>query len=303
MFVLIGCVIVFGSIMLGYTMHGGKIAALMQYTEFIIIGGSAIGSVVIGYTHKAAIEVVRNCIALLKGNPYSKTTFLELLQAMYDLFMLARKDGLIVLEKNIETPSESVVLKKYPGLLANHRAKDLLCDTLKLVVMGGTSVYDLSDMMDIDLEAQHEESMKVSQILSGVGDSLPGFGIVAAVLGVVITMQAIGGPPEEIGEKVGAALVGTFLGVLLAYGLVNPLAKATEIIAQREAQYMGCIKNAVVAFARGDMPLTCVEFARRNIDPEFRPGFSEMEDTVKRRSAASSATSAQPESNDVSKAA
>lgn len=286
MFVLIGLAIVIVSILTGYTMHGGKIGALMQYTEFIIIGGSALGSVVIGYSHKAAIQVATTCLSLLKGNPFNRKSFLELLQLMYDLFLMARKDGLMALEQHIETPHDSTVFKQYPGFLSNHHAVDFLCDTLKLVTMGGTTVYDLSDMMDMDMEAQHEEAMKIPGILTTIGDSMPGFGIVAAVLGVVITMQAIGGPPEKIGEKVGAALVGTFLGVLLAYGIVNPLAKAVEGTVKTEAQYMACIKNAVVAFARGDVPLVCVEFARRNIEPELRPGFTEMEDTVKRRKSA-----------------
>lgn len=296
MSVLIGLAVLFGSILLGYTMHGGKVAALMQYTEFIIIGGAALGSVIVGYSHKAAIELVKTCISLLKGNPYKKQTFLDLLQLMYDLFLMSRKDGLMALEQHIESPDQSEVFKKYPGFLANHHAVDFFCDTLKLVTMGGTTVYDLSDMMDMDMEAQHEEAMKIPGILSGVGDSLPGFGIVAAVLGVVITMQAIGGPPEQVGEKVAAALVGTFLGILLAYGVVSPLSKAAEAVVHSESQYMACIKNAVVAFARGDVPLVCVEFARRNIEPEFRPGFTEMEDTVKRRKSSDQA-------GDVAKAA
>ena len=283
MFVLIGLAVVFGSIIIGYTKAGGKVGALIQISEFIVIGGAALGSVIVGYSHKAVIDVAKASVALLKGNPYKKETFLELLQIMYDLFLLARKEGLMSLERHIESPQESDLLQKYPGFLANHHAVELLCDTLKLVVMGGISVYDLSDMMDLDIDSQHEEAMKIPGILTSVGDSMPGFGIVAAVLGVVICMQAIGGPPEVIGEKVGAALVGTFLGVLLAYGVINPLSKAVEHIVMSENQYMGCIKHAIVAFARGDVPLICVEFARRNIDPEMRPGFAEMEDTVKRR--------------------
>jgi len=283
MFVLIRLGIVLGSILMGYTMHGGNVAALMQYTEFIIIGGAAFGSVVIGYGMKGAIGMLTCGLTLLKGNPYKESVFLDLLQAMYEFFMVGRKGGLISLEKHVESPHESEIFQKYPSFTSNHHALDMFADTLKLVVMGGISIYDLSDMMDIDLEAQHEEAMKTSNILSTVSDSMPGFGIVAAVLGVVITMQAIGGPPEQIGEKVGAALVGTFLGVLLAYGVFAPLAKATETIAKCEAQYMACIKNAVVAFARGDAPLICVEFARRNIEPELRPSFSKMEDTCRGR--------------------
>ncbi|MCE5323748.1 flagellar motor stator protein MotA [bacterium] len=283
MFVLVGIAIVFGSILAGFTMHGGKVAALMQYTEFIIIGGAAFGSVVIAYSLKDAIAMVTVGLKLMKGNPFKKEVFLELLQAMYEFFMVGRKGGLIALEKHVENPQESELFQKYPTFLQNHHALNLFADTLKLVVMGGISVYDLSDMMDIDLEAQHEESMKMSGMLTMVADSMPGFGIVAAVLGVVITMAAIGGPPEVIGEKVAAALVGTFLGILLAYGLFAPMAKACEAIAKCESQYMACIKNAVVGFARGDAPLICVEFARRNIEPELRPSFSEMEDTCRGR--------------------
>ena len=202
---------------------------------------------------------------------------------MYEIFLVARKNGLISLEKHVENPKESDIFQKFPFFINSHHALDLFSDTMKLVVMGGVGVYDLAEMMEMDLEAQHEDANKVTNILTTVADSMPGFGIVAAVLGVVITMQAIGGPPEVVGEKVAAALVGTFLGVLLAYGVFSPLAKATETIAKAESQYMSCIKNAVVAFARGDAPLICVEFARRNIDPEARPSFTEVEDTCRGR--------------------
>lgn len=288
MFVLVGIGVLFASILIGYTMHGGKIAALMQINEFIIIGGAGLASVIIGYSPKAALGIVTSVMGLLKGSQYKKSAFLDLMQAMYDLFVVGRKGGLIALERHVEDPHQSDVFKKYPSFINNHHAIDLFADTLKLVVMGGINIYDLSDLMDIDLEAQHHEALKPSNILSTIGDAMPGFGIVAAVLGVVITMQAIGGPPEQIGEKVGAALVGTFLGVLLAYGIFAPLAKATEIEAQCEAQYMACIRNAVVAFARGDPPLTCVEFARRNIEPELRPSFKELEDTCRGRNKTSS---------------
>ncbi len=289
MFVIIGVGILFASIFVGYTMHGGKVAALIQISEFVIIGGAAFGSVVIGFSFKGAIGVVKSLMSLMKGNPYNKSTFLELLQAMYDLFMIGRKGGLIALERHVETPSESEAFQKYPSFCNNLHAVDLFADTLKLVVMGGISIYDLAELMDIDLEAQHNEAMKIPNILSTIGDAMPGFGIVAAVLGVVITMQAIGGPPEQVGEKVAAALVGTFLGVLLAYGIFAPLAKATEAVVKCEGQYLACIKNAVVAFARGDAPLICVEFARRNIEPELRPSFGEMEDACKGRNKGGSA--------------
>ncbi len=283
MFVLVGIGIVFVSILVGYTMHGGKVAALMQYTEFIIIGGAAFGSVVVGNSLKGAIDLIKSVLGLLKGNPYKPSTYLELLQAMYDVFSVARVEGLLALERHAENPQESELFEKYQSFAKNHHALDLFADTLKVVVMGGVSIYDLSDMMDLDLEVRRHEAMKTTNILTTVADSMPGFGIVAAVLGVVITMQAIGGPPEVVGEKVAAALVGTFLGVLLAYGIFAPLAKATEAIALAEAQYLSCIKNAVVAFARGDAPLICVEFARRNIEPELRPSFAAMEEACRNR--------------------
>ncbi len=284
MSILLGLVILFGCIITGYIMHHGKIAVLMQPSEYIIIGGAGLGSVIVAFSFKGAIGILKGCISILKGNPYKRSTFLEALQCMYDLFMLGRKEGLIALEKHVEEPPESEVFQKYPSFLQNHHAVDLFSDSMKLVVMGGISTYDLSDLMEIDMEAQHEEAMKVPDMLATVGDAMPAFGIVAAVLGVVITMQSIGGPPEELGEKVAAALVGTFLGILLAYGVFMPMSKASENIAKTEAQYMACIKHAVVAYCRGDSPLICVEYARRNIEPELRPGFKELEDMVKGRS-------------------
>lgn len=289
MFVLVGIGIVLVSILVGYTMHGGKVAALMQYTEFIIIGGSAFGAVVIGNGLKGAIGLIKACIGLIKGNPYSSEAFLELLQAMYDVFTVSRVEGLLSLEKHAENPQESDLFVRYTTFTSNHHALDLFADTLKVIIMGGVSIYDLSEMMEMDLDVRKHESMKNTGMLSTVADSMPGFGIVAAVLGVVITMQAIGGPPEQVGEKVAAALVGTFLGVLLAYGVFAPLAKATEHISMCEMQYLSCIKNASVAFARGDAPLICVEFARRNIEPEMRPSFSQMEETCRRKKSAEKA--------------
>ncbi|MGQ9455523.1 MAG: flagellar motor stator protein MotA [Armatimonadota bacterium] len=283
MFVLVGFLIVFVSILLGYTMHGGKVAALMQYTEFIIIGGAAFGSIVIGSSFKGAISLIKAVVGLLKGNPYKRDVFLELLTAMYDVFSVSRSEGILAIESHVENPHESELFKKYPALIKNHHALDLFTDTLKVVVMGGINIYDLSDMIDIDLETRRHEAMKIPTTLTNLADSMPGFGIVAAVLGVVITMQAIGGPPEQVGQKVAGALVGTFLGVLLAYGVFAPLARATEHIATCEMQFLACIKNAVVAFARGDAPLICVEFARRNIEPELRPAFSEMEQACRNR--------------------
>lgn len=283
MFAIVGLIVLFGCLLGGYTMHGGKIAALIQISEFIIMGGAALGSIIIGFGFKALGSLMKGIMGLMKPNPYNAKAFLDLLEVMYEVFLAARKEGLVALEKHVEEPEKSEILEKYPTFLSNHHAVDLFADTLKLVAMGGVNVYNLSDLMESDLEAHHEESMEASGILQTVGDAMPGFGIVAAVLGIVITMQAIGGPPEVIGYKVAAALVGTFLGVLLAYGVFAPLSKATELRVKSEAQYMNCIKNGVLAFARGDVPLVCVEFARRNIEPVNRPSFKEMEEACKQK--------------------
>ncbi len=281
MFIIIGLGIVAGSILLGFLMEGGKIGALMQFTEFIIIGGAGLGSVLIANPVSTVMATFRAIIGLLKGNPYTKPCYMEMLRMQYDLFMMARREGLVTLDQHIENPLESKFFSNYPMFFANHHALNFLADTMKVIITGNVNAFDLSEMMDIDLETCHEDLLKPAGIMSKLGDSMPGFGIVAAVLGVVITMAAIGGSASEIGHKVGAALVGTFLGVLLAYGVCNPIAAALELRAKSEEQYMQCLKCALLSFARGDAPLTAVEFARRNIDPTARPGFTEMEQGVK----------------------
>jgi chemotaxis protein MotA len=281
MFVIIGLVVVFGSILAGFMMEGGKIAALIQITEFIIIGGAGLGSVLIANPLPAVMATVKAVIGLLKGNPFTKDRYMELLKMLYDLFMLARREGLVTLDQHVENPQDSSFFQSYPGFFGHHHALYFLADTLKVVITGSVQVFDLSDMMDIDMEATNEEVMHPAHIMQNLGDSMPGFGIVAAVLGIVITMGAINGPPAEIGHKVGSALVGTFMGILVAYGLFAPIAAALTLQAKAEGQYMASIKCALLSFARGDAPLTAVEFARRNIDPSVRPSFSEMEQGCK----------------------
>ncbi len=281
MFVLIGLGVVLGSIFVGYTMAGGSIGVLIQVSEFITIGGSALGSVLVANGLPPLIATIKALIGLLKGNPYTKPKYMELLKMLYDMFMLARREGLVALDQHVENPHSSSFFSQYPFFHNHHHACAFLADTMKVVVSGSVSNYDLSDMMDLDLEVSHHSALKPAQIVQKVGDAMPGFGIVAAVLGVVITMGAIGGDPAEIGHHVAAALVGTFVGILLAYGIFNPMSTALEEQVTSEAQYMLAIKHAVLSFARGDAPLTAVEFARRNIEPEIRPSFAEMESSLK----------------------
>lgn len=285
MFVIIGLVLVFGSILGGYTMHHGKIAVLIQVSEFIIIGGAALGAMVVGNPPALIKRVFGDLFGLLKPNPYNEKAYGELLQLLYDLFQKARKEGLIGLEAHIEEPDKSDLFNKYPTVAKNHHAVAFLTDTLKVLLTGAVEDHHLAEILDLDLERQHEQAMAVPAALTKVGDAMPGFGIVAAVLGVVITMSSIGGAAAEIGEKVAAALVGTFLGILLSYGVISPLASAIESRIKSEESYMMSIRTALLAFARGDSPMTAVEFARRNIEPADRPSFSELEGLTRRRAA------------------
>jgi chemotaxis protein MotA len=285
MFVIIGLLVVFGSILGGFTMHHGHIAVLIQVSEFIIIGGAGLGAMVVGNPPALIKRIFGDLLGLLKPNPYNEKAYGELLQLLYDLFQKARKEGLIGLEAHIEEPEKSDLFSKYPTVAKNHHAVAFLTDTLKVLLTGAVEDHHLAEILDLDLERQHEEAMAVPAALSKVGDAMPGFGIVAAVLGVVITMGSIGGAASEIGEKVAAALVGTFLGILLSYGVIGPLASAIESRIKSEESYMMSIRTALLAFARGDSPMTAVEFARRNIEPADRPSFAELEGLTRRRAA------------------
>lgn len=285
MFVIIGLIVVFGSVIGGYLLHNGNISVLIQVSEFIIIGGAGIGALVISNPPALIRRIFASVFGLLKANPYTERSYSELLQLMFDLFQKARKDGLIGLESHIEEPTKSDIFLKYPSLMNNPHALAFLTDTLKVLLTGTVEEHHLSEILDLDLERQSEEAMAVPHALNKVGDAMPGFGIVAAVLGVVITMGSINGAASEVGEKVAAALVGTFLGILLAYGFINPLASAVESRIKSEEAYMMCIRTALLAFARGDSPMTSVEFARRNIEPGDRPSFAELEGLTRRRAA------------------
>jgi chemotaxis protein MotA len=281
-FVLIGSVIVVVSIVLGYTMHGGNLGILFQITEIIIIGGSAVGTLLIANPLPLTMRVIKGALGTMKGSHVNKASYLELLKLFYDLFSLSRREGIIALEAHFEEPQKSAIFAKAPGLLANHHALDFFCDTLRTISMGNVSPYDLEDIMEKDLEAAHHEEMKAPAALSTVGDAFPGLGIVAAVLGVVITMGKIDEPPAVIGHSVAAALVGTFLGILLSYGFVGPVAKNMEHLIEAEGGYLQCIKAGLLAAAKESPPMIVVECARRAIAPEVRPSFKEAEEASKK---------------------
>lgn len=283
MILVIGLVIVFGSIVWGYTMHHGELAVLVQVSEFIIIGGAGLGALIAANKPEVTKGVMVGLFALLKPNPYSKKAFLEMLQALYAIFYLARKEGLVGIEPHVEEPESSEILAQYPIFMGHRAGVDLLCDTLKVLLTGAVEDHHLAEILDADLDSHHEEAMEVPHAVTTVGDAMPGFGIVAAVLGVIITMGKIGGAPEVIGKSVAAALVGTFVGILLAYGVFQPIGQAMETRVQAEAAYLASVRTALLSFARGDSPMTSVEFARRHIPPHDRPSFKELEDLVKKR--------------------
>jgi chemotaxis protein MotA len=285
MFVIIGIVVVLGAVVGGYLMHHGNLAVLIQINEFVILGGAGFGSFLAANGMKNVQAAIKAVTGLFKPDPYVKPAYIDLLRMMYQLFNVARKEGLLGLEKHIEEPEKSEIIKKYPTFLSNHHATSFLCDTMKVILTGAVGPHDLSEMMELDLEIAHQEAKTPAEAIQTVGDAMPGFGIVAAVLGVIITMGEIGGEAAAIGQSVAAALVGTFLGILMAYGVFAPLARAIELRLKSEEQYLNCIRYALFSFARGESPITCVEFARRNIEPSVRPGFAEMEKAVKDKAA------------------
>jgi chemotaxis protein MotA len=284
-FTIIGLVIVFGAVIGGYVMHHGQIAVLIQPNEFLIIGGAGLGSMIIANPPAVIKGVFAQLIGLLKPNPYGPAAYRELLQVLYDVFQKARKDGLVGLESHIENPEGSDIFQKYPLFLKNHHAVSFLCDTLKVLLTGTVEDHNLAEILEMDLDKHHHEANLVPTAITAVSDAMPGFGIVAAVLGVIITMGSIGGEASEIGKKVAAALVGTFVGILIAYGVLGPMAKAVEGRIAAENDYMNVIRTALLSFARGDAPMTAVEFARRNVEPHERPSFTELEELTRKKAA------------------
>jgi chemotaxis protein MotA len=289
MFVIVGIVVVIGAIAGGYLMEHGHMAVLMQPAELIIIGGAAIGTVLIGNPPYILSKLVSGVLGALKGSRFNRQLYLETLKMCYELLNKARKEGLMSLEADIEEPEKSELFKKYGGFLKDHHTRDFVCDTLRMAISGGIDPFDLDQMVEMDMEVSHAEASKPIAALSTMADSLPGLGIVAAVLGVVITMGALGGPPEEIGHKVAAALVGTFLGILLCYGFIGPLAANMAKQAEDEHAYHQVLRVLLLAFIKGNAPIQALEFGRRAIPGRVRPGFNEMEKACKGGGAAAAA--------------
>ncbi len=283
MFAIIGIVVVFGAIVGGYLMEHGNLMVLVQPAELLIIGGAALGTILIANPLPTIIGISRGLIGVFMPSPFTKEFYLDHLKMLNELFQYARKHGAFKLEADIEEPNKSEVFKKYPKFLNNYHALHFVCDTLRMYISGGVGSFELDQMMELDMEVHHHTANAPVAALSTVADALPGLGIVAAVLGVVITMGALGGPPEEIGHKVAAALVGTFLGILLCYGFFGPLASNMSKANEAEGHFYHCLRVAIAAFVRGSAPILSIEFARRTIPAEVRPTFQEMETNCKRK--------------------
>ena len=270
-----------GMVLGGYLMAHGILIALWQPAELVIIFGGALGAFVVGNPPKVLKATPKEVLKAFKGSTYSKAVYLDLLGLMFELFSKSRKEGLMALEADIEEPEESEIFNKYPKISADHHVVEFICDYIRLMVGGTMNPFELENLMDIELETHHHEAHMPSAAMANLADSLPAFGIVAAVMGVVITMGSLGGPVEEIGAHVAAALVGTFLGILLGYGFFGPLAQAMGDVCEDEGKFYQCIKVCILATLNGYNPQVAIEFGRKSLLPSVRPGFLELEEFVK----------------------
>jgi len=280
---IVGIVIVFGAVIGGFLMEKGKLAVLVQPAELITIGGAAIGTLLVANPIHILKGIGTNLAGVIGGSKFSKQRYIDTLKMMFALYTKARKEGMVAIEGDIEAPDKSPLFSKYPAFTKDHHIRDFVCDTMRMAITGGVTPFDIDQMMELDMEVHHHDSGQPISALSTVADALPGLGIVAAVLGIVITMGALGGPPEEIGHKVAAALVGTFLGILMCYGMVGPLASNMTKMGEDEHAYYHVLRVLIMAFIKGTSPILAVEVARRAIPAHVRPGFTEVEKACRDR--------------------
>ncbi len=276
MFAIIGILVVFGAVVGGYLMEHGNLMVLMQPAELLIIGGAAAGTVLIANPLTILKGILGGMKVVFGNSPFGKTRYVETLKQIYAVMQKARKGGLTELENDVENPAKSELFSKW-----DHHVRDFVCDTLRMAMSGGPTPFDLDQMMELDMEVHEHYAQLPVKALNTVADSLPGLGIVAAVLGVVVTMGSLGGPPEEIGHKVAAALVGTFLGILLCYGLLGPMASKMGKAAEEEHHFYHTVRVALSSFLKGNPPPVAIEFARRAVPGHVRPSFQELEKAYK----------------------
>ena len=282
MLALLGIAVVLLAVFGGFLMEKGNPYVLMQPAELLIVVGAAIGIVVVANPPAVMRKMASGAFAAFRSPVHTSRSFLRYLRMLYEVFAFVQRAGIVALEDDVEDPAKSRIFSNYPEFLKDQTTRDFVCDSLRMLVIGVTTPHELDQLMDLDIEVQRQGRHEPVNGLSTVADALPGLGIVAAVLGVVITMEAIGGAPETVGEKIAAALVGTFLGIFGCYGVVGPVAARMENMSGTETQFLQVLRIAIVAFARGSSPILAVEYARRSIPAELRPSFLEMEITIKR---------------------
>jgi chemotaxis protein MotA len=294
---IIGIVVVFAAVVTGFLMEKGHLLVLVQPSEIVTIVGAALGTLLVANPVHILKAMLAGVAGAFGASRFGRSRYLDTLRMLFELCNKVRKKGLIGIEDDIEKPTESEIFKKYPAFLHDHHAQAFVCDTLRTAITGGVEPFDMDQMMERDMEVAHHEALQPVNALSTVADALPGLGIVAAVLGVVITMGSLGGPPEEIGKKVAAALVGTFLGILLCYGVVGPMAANMTKEVEAQDSYLHVIRVVILAFLKGLAPMLAIEMGRRAIPEHVRPNFDEMENACKKPAAGeASPAAAAPES-------
>ncbi len=285
MLVILGYVLVCGAVFGGFALAGGHLAALLQPVELLMIGGAAVGSFLVGNNGKAIKATLQALPTLFKGSVYNKDLYMELMSLLFEVLSKVRKEGLMSIEGDIDAPQESPLFSKYPGVLGDHHVVEFMTDYLRLMVSGNMDAFQIENLMDNEIETHHHEGMVPAACIAKLGDALPAFGIVAAVMGVVHTMESVGIPPSELGILIAHALVGTFLGILLAYGFVGPLATLLEQKLEESSKMFHCVKVTLLASLNGYAPALAVEFGRKVLFSTERPTFSELEVHIKKAKA------------------
>jgi chemotaxis protein MotA len=285
MFAIVGIIVVFAAVIGGFLMEKGHIEVLLQPAELLIIAGAATGTLLVANPVHILKGILAGLKGVLGGSQFGRERYLNTLKMMFQFLNKVRKEGLLSVEMDVEKPAESAIFKNYPEFLNDHHARDFVCDTLRMAITGGVEPFDMDQMMELDMEVHHNDAIQPVNALTTMADALPGLGIVAAVLGVVITMGALGGPPEAIGHKVAAALVGTFLGILLCYGVAGPLSSNMSKSADNHNDYLHVLRVLLLSFLKGAAPMIAIEMGRRAIPAHVRPSFDEMEKHCKNQSA------------------
>ena len=285
MFVIIGYLVALGCIFGGYIIHGGNIAVVLHALpiELMVIGGGAIGAFIVNNQPKVLKATLKALPTAFKGSKFTKERYLELMALLYDILQKARKEGLMAIEKDVEEPEQSEIFKKYPVVGSDHHVVEFMTDYLRMMVSGNLNAHEIESLMDSEIETHHQEAHAPVAAIARLAGALPAFGIVAAVLGVVNTMGSVGQPPAVLGGMIASALVGTFLGILLAYGVVEPLGGLLEQKSEDAAKELQCIKTTLLASMQGYNPSTAIEFGRKVLFSTERPSFAELEAHVKKK--------------------